>query len=198
MMKTILITFLLVFSFISSYAQFNTDKLYVGAGVGVTYNDDDINRYIPGTIKTSIKAGYKYNNRLALASEFTIAQGLTRIGSGLSSEFKFYKLNRVLVGGRYTFLNTKISPFIELTGGFSRLKEPNISKNREPIVGSTNYGLAGSAEVGLKIYGFYVSYSFDHFGRTPQESAFDPSSEDISMDYHGIQIGYLYELGRRK
>lgn len=201
-MKNLIIVFVLIASvFSKSQAQISLDKVYGGFGMGVNYYDEDqgASSYMTGGVKFNLEAGYHINRKIGVGLDLGYSHGLgDTYGSGEILRFETIKQNRYLVHTRYKLFDTKISPYIKVSVGLTRLEEPNTSANLDPIDGAIRYGVGGSAELGLMIYGAFISYGLDSYGKTPSESTFHARHSDSALIAHAIQIGYIHNFSSYK
>ena len=191
-MKKLLYTLLLVFGLSgAANAQF-LDNIYGGAALGYANPVGNFSEFAKGGVTWTVQAGYKITDRLSAGLEYSSAAvvGIDTTGNSGIGGISAYGLGGYLIKAHYRFTDGNLQPFAGVGLGAARVLEPA----SDISVGATRVGFGANIELGIKLFGAIVSYSFNVNGKTPEEPVFNVGSADLGVNYHRFSIGYCYNF----
>jgi len=196
MKNLIVTTFLMMFFFTTSNAQFDFDKLFGGGNLAFAKPVGEFSDYAKGGISYNVVVGYKLTEKIGVGIEYgsAVTAALdTTLETGLFG-LNAYGLNSFLAKGWYRFSTGNVRPYVGVGVGAAQISEPDVTIGTDTIEGASRVGFGANLELGLSIKGFNMSYSYNLAGKGPKEPVFNENVKDLSLSYHRFALGYIYNF----
>ncbi len=203
MKKLILSVAMLAFFFTSSHAQFDIEKLFGGANIAFVKPIGDFSDVANGGISVNLFGGYQLTDKLGVGLEYGegITAGIERDSNGVditSGIFgaQLFSLRSIQAKSWYRFTTGTVRPYVGVGIGAAQVGEPDATdiNGDVTLAGAKRWGLGVSAELGISINGFSLSYSFNVNGKGPEEPVFNANIKDLSVNFHRFAAGYIYNF----